>query len=242
MLTVLLSTLYPAYAASKLANPDADRKNLGEPVGDLWRLQFPFTVSGLQSLGMAAFLADFFETHTDTSVGKFYTDKVHFEALPLREAVELLNEGVTEPLHAGIHAPKQDEIIDELEAAPKSALIDLGQIAADPQTEVYRLSMRTWLAPFDMGVSQDTDIILLPSQEPGLYELQLRLARLSGEISAWKRVNKGFMTELRKQLLVWRTLPSEAQREFIERGRAHIEAQRALTAEVPSSELETVVA
>ena len=78
-----------------------------------------------------------------------------------------------------------------------------------------------------MGVSQDTDIILLPAKEPGLYELQLRLARRSGEISAWKRVNREFMTELRKQLLVWRTVKPEQQQEYILRGRAHIREQAA---------------
>jgi hypothetical protein len=58
----------------------------------------PFTVSGLQSLGMAQFLADYFESHTDTSVGKFYTDKITFSALPLHEAVALLNQGVPLPV------------------------------------------------------------------------------------------------------------------------------------------------
>ena len=63
---------------------------------------------------------------------------------------------------------------------PKAAISSLDDIAASPDTQVFQLSMRTWLAPFDMGVSQDTDIILLPSNEPGLYELQLRLERRSG--------------------------------------------------------------
>ena len=91
--------------------------------------------------------------------------------------------------------------------------------------------MRTWLAPFDMGVSQDTDIILLPSDEPGLYEMQLRLERRSGEIAAWKRVNREFMTELRKQLLVWRTVKPAMQHEYILRGRAHVSGQTIPTEE-----------
>ncbi|RYG64244.1 ABC transporter permease, partial [bacterium] len=251
MSTVLLSTLYPAYAASRLSNPDSRQSELGEPVGDLWRLQFPFTVSGLQSLGMAQFLADFFEQHTDTSVGKFYTDKVNFGALTLADAVELLNEGVvdlTPEELAAAAAPKRKFPLAKMpktsEAAPlsptdggaplptpKGGRIELESIAADPQTEVYRLSMRTWLAPFDMGVSQDTDIILLPSKEEGLYELQLRLERKSGEIAAWKRVNKEFMTELRKQLLVWRTVKPASQQEYILRGRAHVRGQRVPTEE-----------
>ncbi len=271
MMTVLLSTLYPAYAASKLANPDSEKKDLGDPVGDLWRLQFPFTVSGLQSLGMAQFLADFFEQHTDTSVGKFYTDKINLNGLPLYEAVELLNNGVLDPeieVHGDENSsngqnstkgqkngaaprktllrrmpkPSETALLSGTDTPmmpstpPKGGRIELENIAADPQTEVYRLSMRTWLAPFDMGVSQDTDIILLPSDEPGLFELQLRLERKSGEIAAWKRVNREFMTELRKQLLVWRTVKSASQQEYILRGRAHVAGQK-----VPVEEAGAVV-
>jgi cell division protein FtsX len=243
MATVLLSTLYPAWAASKLSQPDERKAELGEPIGDLWRLQFPFTVSGVQSIGMAQFLADYFHSHTDTSVGKFYTDKVFFTALPLREAVAVLNEGVPTLAEVAAKAKANGSTngsakmpklpfqkakaadVKETAPAPKGGPIDLESIAASPDLMVYRLSMRTWLAPFDMGVSQDTDIILLPAQEPGLYELQLRLERRSGEIAAWKRVNREFMTDLRKQLLLWRVIKPEGQQEYILRGRAHISGQ-----------------
>jgi hypothetical protein len=80
--------------------------------------------------------------------------------------------------------------------------------------------------PFDMGVSQDVDIFLMPSDEPGLYELQLKLVRQSGEIAAWKRVNRGFMSDLRRQLLLWRTIKPVGQQEYILRGRAHVTGQR----------------
>ncbi len=258
MLTVLLSTVYPAFMASKISSPEGNKNDLGEPVGDLWRLQFPFTVSGAQSLGMAQFLADYFESHTDTSVGKFFTDKVYFSGLPLVEAVELLNENVPHPSElAALEAAngtangngaakkknKRKGAVEGQEPPPekvtlssKGGYLELDEIRAQPDTQVYRLALRTWLAPFDMGVSQDTDIILLPAKEPGLYELQLRLARRSGEISAWKRVNKEFMTELRKQLLVWRTVKPEQQQEYILRGRAHVREQAA-----PVEEAEAVV-
>ncbi|HEY0074135.1 MAG TPA: ABC transporter permease, partial [Abditibacteriaceae bacterium] len=247
MATVLLSTLYPAWAASRMSQPDIERKwRLNPPIGDLWRLQFPFTVSGQQPMGVAQFLSDFFETHTDTSVGKFYTDRVFFTSLPLREAVALLNEGL--PLGGaptdganGVHEAKGAETNGKATkangkkngkkdspevAAPSVMLLNLSNIAADPEQEVYRLSMRIWLAPFDMGVSQDADIVLLPSPEAGLYELQLRLWRQSGEIAAWQRVNRGFLSDLRKQLLLWRTIPREAQQEYILRGRAHVRGEQ----------------
>ena len=262
MLTVLLSTVYPAFMASKISSPEGNKNDLGAPVGDLWRLQFPFTVSGAQSLGMAQFLADYFESHTDTSVGKFFTDKVFFSGLPLRDAVELLNDGVPRPgeleletvngtngasghangangTNGSASGAVEIEKVSEAEAvpetvpekAPTGGYLELDEIMAEPDTQVYKLSLRTWLAPFDMGVSQDTDIILLPAKEPGLYELQLRLQRRSGEISAWKRVNREFMTELRKQLLVWRTVKPEQQQEYILRGRAHVRDQEMVVEE-----------
>ena len=251
MLTVLLSTLYPAYMASKISSPEGNKNDLGDPVGDLWRLQFPFTVSGAQSLGMAQFLADYFESHTDTSVGKFFTDKVFFSGLPLDSAVALLNEGVPTPAElaaleangAPVVEKKRkikknkdgSEKIEPVKAKATGGYLELNEIRAEPDTQVYRLALRTWLAPFDMGVSQDTDIILLPAKEPGLYELQLRLARRSGEISAWKRVNREFMTELRKQLLVWRTVKPEQQQEYILRGRAHVRDQAVAPLEEPEA-------
>ena len=244
MATVLLSTLYPAIIASNMSSPDTDRKlKMNEPVGDVWRFQFPFTVSGQQPLGVAQFLTEFFETHTDTSVGRFYTDQVSYTALSLREAVAVLNDfpggssthtnghanGTTKISDATI-ARSMDEpgiVVDNAgvvaEDVPQGpTILELDSIAAPPDTEVYRLAMRVWLAPFDMGVSQDTDIMLIPSNEPGLYELQLKLVRQSGEIAAWKRVNRAFISDLRKQLLLWRTIKRDVQREYILRGRAHV--------------------
>ncbi len=276
MLTVLLSTLYPAWAASRLSQPDADRKwKVNEPIGDIWRFQFPFTVSGLQPLGVAQFLADFFEAHTDTSVGKFYTDRVYFTALPLHDAVDILNAGLNEDivraameargmetkklsrsqksnarkLATSINATDADTngsangtangaepvvtAAERKEIEQQSPIIALDAIPAPSDTEVYRLAMRVWLAPFDMGVSQDTDIVLLPAKEPGLYELQLRLVRQSGEIAAWKRVNRQFIGDLRKQLLVWRTVSREGQQEYILKGRATVSGHQD---EVPAEE------
>jgi hypothetical protein len=114
----------------------------------------------------------------------------------------------------------------------------------DDDIEVYCLSLRVWLAPFDMGVSQDSDILLMPSKDEGLYELQLRLVRRSGETSAWKRVNRGFISDLRRQLLLWRTIPPTTQRLYIQRGRAHVRGEVApgeLPAEVPTSSVSTNV-
>jgi hypothetical protein len=261
MATVLLSTLYPAWQASRLSQPDIERRwQMSEPIGDVWRFQFPFTVSGLQPLGVAQFLADFFETHTDTSIGSFYTDRVHFRATSLRDAVAVLNDvpgmaangvapqvstpAVTPSANGAAKKKKKDddpaEVIAVRAQVQQTGPIAIENIAADAGTEVYHLAMRVWLAPFDMGVSQDVDIFLLPSTEPNLYELQLKLVRQSGEIAAWKRVNRGFMSDLRKQLLLWRTIKPAGQQEYILRGRAHVRGEH-IPSETPGAVVGTGV-
>lgn len=236
MATVLASTIYPAWAASRLSQADTAAKwTMSEPFGDVWRFLFPFTVSGSQPVGVTQFLTDFFSTHTDTSVGKFYTDRVIFTALTLREAVAVLN-AIPEDMEfdqEGGSRPAPDSQNGQASAGRPAPLL-LESISAPPDIEVYRISMRVWLAPFDMGVSQDTDILLIPSAEPGLYELQLKIVRQSGEIAAWKRVNRGFIGDLRKQLLLWRTIPRETQQEYILRGRAQVSGQ-AVPHEVPGA-------
>ena len=222
MITVLLSTIYPAMAASRMSQPDTERKwQMSDPVRDVWRFQFPFTVSGQQPVGVAMFLQEFFQTHTDTSVGKFYVDDVKFDTLSLKEGVELLN--ALPP--AIVSKRAESRAVGEAAEEPLFTQLELGKIAASPDSKIFRLSMRVWLAPFDMGVSQDTDIILMPSEEEELFELQIRLVRESGEIAAWKRTNRGFISDLRKQLLLWRTIKPADQKEYVRSGRAHLRGE-----------------
>jgi hypothetical protein len=51
-------------------------------------------------------------------------------------------------------------------------------------------------------------------EDPGFLEIKVRLERLSGEANMWKRVNKAFLLDLRKQLLIWRSLDSAVQLEY----------------------------
>lgn len=71
---------------------------------------------------------------------------------------------------------------------------------------------KVWLAPFDFGIMQGVDVQFCPAAEdPGFLEIKIRLVREAGEANAWRRINKGFLNELRKQLLVWRSLDEIAQ-------------------------------
>ncbi len=80
--------------------------------------------------------------------------------------------------------------------------------------------LRMWLAPYDLGVSQDFDLQTVPTGEGEIYEIHLMLRRQAGDISSWKKTNWLFLNALRKQFLIWRTVPVAAKREYETRGRA----------------------
>jgi len=75
---------------------------------------------------------------------------------------------------------------------------------------------RVWLAPFDFGVKQLVQLLFCPSTEdPDNYlEIQVRLHREAGEANSWRRINKAFLNDLRKQLLIWRALDNEGQAHY----------------------------
>jgi hypothetical protein len=90
---------------------------------------------------------------------------------------------------------------------------------ADPRSgddEVYlQISVNIWLAPFDFGIMQKvTHAFCTASGDPGFIEIRVRLERLAGEANAWRRINKAFLLDLRKQLLIWRSLDSATKNEY----------------------------
>lgn len=76
MVVVLLSTVYPARTASRLAVPDVVRRwRLPEPEGDVWRFAFPFTVNRNALDSLCGYLYSYFRAYGHESVGKLYTEK-----------------------------------------------------------------------------------------------------------------------------------------------------------------------
>ncbi len=66
-----------------------------------------------------------------------------------------------------------------------------------------------WLAPFDFGIMQKVDIQFCPARENSNYlEIKITLQRNSGEVQMWKRLNTMFLHDIRKQLLIWRSIDS----------------------------------
>lgn len=74
---VLLSTIYPARKASEVATPAIDRTwKLPEPVGDTWTITLPFAITGNQAQGVNGFLAEWFHSYEEQSIGDFLTQDI----------------------------------------------------------------------------------------------------------------------------------------------------------------------
>ena len=65
------------------------------------------------------------------------------------------------------------------------------------------------LAPFDLGVTQSFMLLSQPSEIEGIDEVRILIRRRSGSPGDWTRSNRVFISDLRRQLLIWRSLPAE---------------------------------
>jgi len=81
------------------------------------------------------------------------------------------------------------------------------------------LKTTIWLTPFDLGVRQHLMLLIHPGEFPDIYEVQVILQRLSGDDRSWYRMNRTFLTELRRQFLQWRTLSPKRMLEYVEESR-----------------------
>jgi hypothetical protein len=79
----------------------------------------------------------------------------------------------------------------------------------------YRIRLMAWLAPFDLGVSQQVHLETIPTEMEDVFELKMIIHRQSGDISNWKRVNRRFLNTLRKQFLIWRTLRADERERYL---------------------------
>ncbi len=93
-----------------------------------------------------------------------------------------------------------------------------GDSDAGQPRHFLEMDARVWLAPFDFGIMQHARLIIRPAadEEDGFLEIGVVLTRESGEANAWRRINRGFLHQLRRQLLIWRSL-DETERVAYER-------------------------
>ncbi|MBS3733606.1 MAG: M28 family peptidase [Phycisphaerae bacterium] len=70
------------------------------------------------------------------------------------------------------------------------------------------------LAPFDLGVNQRFVLLSRPSEIEGIDEVRILIYRISGANGDWQRSNRVFINDLRKQLLIWRSLPEDVTESY----------------------------
>ena len=82
-------------------------------------------------------------------------------------------------------------------------------VCRQKDNDMLGFSASVALAPFDLGVTQRFALLSQASEIPGIDEVRILIHRESGAVGDWKRSNRVFINDLRKQLLIWRSLPHE---------------------------------
>lgn len=70
------------------------------------------------------------------------------------------------------------------------------------------------LSPFDLGVNQRFALLSQPSEIEGIDEIRILIYRLTGTNGDWRRANRTFINDLRRQLLIWRSLKTDVMDEY----------------------------
>lgn len=181
---VLVSVIYPSRVAAQIAIPDVKRS---------WKL--PESQGNLLEIPLP-FLLKFGEQQ---SVAGYLFD--YFQAH--QEVTQALFS--TGELGCDYACP----FLSQFDSKPRAC-------ASDRCRELcIRIYAKVWLAPFDFGIMQKVAVNFCRStQDPGFYEIAIRLERESGESNAWRRINKSFLYVLRKQLLIWRSLDEKTKEDF----------------------------
>ena len=96
---------------------------------------------------------------------------------------------------------------------------------ARPAGMEYQIALRAWLAPYDMGISQDVRMHAIPTGEHDIYRIEVQIHRVSGDVTSWQRVNRGFLNDIRKLFLVWKTMPPEAKADYAGQGGEILKAE-----------------
>ena len=94
-----------------------------------------------------------------------------------------------------------------------------------PVLDVMALEGTIWLAPYDLGVRQNIRLTIEDTGEEDVYAIKLLLTRGSGQQRSWWKLNKTFISDLRRQLLGWRKLRPERAMEYITEGDKLLETQ-----------------
>jgi len=90
-----------------------------------------------------------------------------------------------------------------------------------------RLTSTIWLKPFDLAVSQELVIETPPDVETEGYKARITLKRRSGTRESWMRLNRSFVSLLRRRFLHWRAVRPDEREEMFEEAKSQLLAWRA---------------
>jgi hypothetical protein len=82
----------------------------------------------------------------------------------------------------------------------------------------YILRFNAWLAPYDLGVSEELELRVVPTEEEGVLGAEAKIYRVSGEPGAWVRSTRAFLYQLRRQFLLWRSFSPDEKTRYHEAG------------------------
>jgi len=182
---VLISVIYPSKVAGEIAMPDINRSwTLPQARGNELEMTLPFLMTYKEHRSIGGFLYEYFEGHQDISHGMFSTADIAFDFF-CEKAAALSEDGPG--------CPEGDCEFDQC----------------------LQLKARVWLAPFDFGIMQRVTVAFRPAAgEAGFLEIFVQLIRESGEANAWHRINKAFLHDVRKQLLIWRSFDDHTKAHY----------------------------
>ncbi|HSI73255.1 MAG TPA: FtsX-like permease family protein [Fimbriimonas sp.] len=210
MAVVLLSTIYPARKASQIAAPAMNEEVFEtEPDGDRWELPLPFSISATEAGPIIQFLGEWFSAYEEYTIGEFVTSGTSYGRDDSR-----LRSGGEAALAKQVAPAAATDTGNAISASP-SPLTPLPR-RGEGDHGSYFVETTTWLAPYDLGISQQVRLVAVPSKVAGVYALDLVLTRLAGDPDNWPVVNRRFLANLRKQFLTWRTLDKEKRARYEE--------------------------
>lgn len=189
---VLLSTIYPARVAAKIAAPALNEEAFrAAPEGDEWRIELPFSISAGEAAPLVQFFGEWFAGYEAYTIGSFVTA----DTKTFSQTSDDLDESDRSPAHSST--------------------------ASSPHaSKVFIAETTVWLSPYDLGVSQHVMLEASPADVPDVYRLGLILTRTGGERENWLKVNKRFLASIRRQFLAWRTLDHSQRAAFAEKAEA----------------------
>ncbi|MEM1697870.1 MAG: hypothetical protein QXG48_04375, partial [Thermofilaceae archaeon] len=79
------------------------------------------------------------------------------------------------------------------------------------------LRCRVALAPYELGITQTVEVSITFNEGEKRFRLNATMKHETGPEQMWEKLSYYFLDDMRKQLLLWRSLNVEEHRRYMER-------------------------